>query len=171
MAFATTYAGDGEIYLITFLGIAFLIGVFIVYPIWSVVADSKKQKEREEKYKQARQAHQAKINSWQTRRQKFEELRLTPEFKLWKEEQYKCQDKKCAWCRKPIQLNSYYTHIDHIKPLYHDGTNDYYNLVLACSYCNRRKGDWTTGWTGEPFEIAKHHTNSKPDWIKPNKYE
>ncbi len=122
-------------------------------------------------YKNGRKEVQPHIARWQKARNEFEELRLTPEFKLWKEEQYKCQDKKCAWCRKPIQLNSYYTHIDHIKPLYHGGTNDYYNLVLACSSCNRRKGDWTTGWTGEPFEIAKHHMNSRPDWIKPNKYE
>lgn len=148
----------------------------IIYIVGGIsVVSSKLEKDNERRQKrEARQRRyndrQRDIQGWRVRRQKFEELRLTPEFKLWKEEQYKCQDKKCAWCQKPIQLNSYYTHVDHIKPLYHGGTNDYYNLVLACSYCNRRKGNWTTGWTGEPFEVAKHHTNSKPDWIKENPY-
>lgn len=165
---------DGAIAIMTFFGIAFLVFIFIVFPIWCTVDEEKTRARKREEYRHRRQveyeARQTRINDWRQARADFEELRLTPEFKIWREEQYRCQEKKCAWCKKSIQCYSQYTHVDHIKPLFHGGTNNYWNLVLSCSYCNRRKGDWTTGWTGEPFEVAKHHANRKPDWIKPNKY-
>lgn len=156
----------------------FLLGIFFLGMFWVFIAADiedghQKRKKREEYRKHREDAYRAKqehICEWHRTRDEFEELRMTPEFRVWREEQYRCQDKKCAWCKKPIQCYSQYTHVDHIKPLFHGGTNNYWNLVLSCSYCNRRKGDWTTGWTGEPFEIAKHHTNRRPDWIKPNKH-
>lgn len=158
----------------TFLLVLVVLLLFIGLPLWYYFDGEKERQQKRERYKrhkeEAYRARQSHIRDWRKVRDEFDELRLTPEFRIWREEQYKCQDKKCAWCKKPIQCYSQYTHVDHIKPLFHGGTNSYWNLVLSCSYCNRRKGDWITGWTGEPFEVARYHTNRKPDWIKPNKH-
>lgn len=107
-----------------------------------------------------------RIERWKRKRAEFEEQKKTVFFKDWKREQYYCQNKQCAWCRKNIELHSPDTHVDHIKPLMWWGTNEYTNLVLSCKECNEEKGDNTVGWAG-----GKHipGENSKPTWIKPNR--
>lgn len=106
---------------------------------------------------------------WKALRKEFEELKQTELFKQWKEEQYyHCQNKKCAWCRRYIDIHKPYTHVDHIKPLIADGDNSLSNLVLTCSRCNRTKGTKAKGYNNS---MNKGYSNSKPYWIKPNKYE
>ena len=107
-----------------------------------------------------------RINRWKIKRAAFEEQKKTPFFCDWKREQYSCQFGKCAWCRKPIDLHSPNTHVDHIKPLIWWGTNDYNNLVLACKECNEEKGDNQFGWAGAK---GVNGENRKPCWIKPNR--
>ncbi len=107
-----------------------------------------------------------RIERWKTKRLEFEEQKKTDFFKDWKREQYYCQNKQCAWCRKPIDLYSPNTHVDHIKPLMWWGTNEYTNLLLACKECNEEKGDSTVGWAGGKNISGE---NSRPTWIKSNR--
>lgn len=83
---------------------------------------------------------------WQQRRKEFELLKETPEFKQWKGEQFYCQDGKCAWCQKPIDIHKPDTHVDHIRPLFSFGSNYPQNLVLSCAECNMKKGSDTRGY-------------------------
>ena len=108
----------------------------------------------------SRSGQQAHIDDWKAKRQAFEELKSSPIYSHWKRAQYNRQGGCCAWCGKKIALNSYYTHTDHIKPLWEGGTNDFSNLVLSCRDCNMRKG------TSYEDGITK-----KADWIKDNIYE
>ena len=102
-------------------------------------------------------------------REEFEELKKTDLFKKWKEEQYyHCQDGQCAWCRRKIYLHNPLTHADHIRPLSIDGDNSLSNLVLSCARRNKFKGAKGKGFNDYK---NKHYSNSKPSWIKPNKYE
>lgn len=54
------------------------------------------------------------------------------------------QDKTyCGICKELITIKQLYTHeitIDHIKPRYYGGTDDYSNLQLAHHTCNKQKG-------------------------------
>ena len=86
---------------------------------------------------------------------------------MWKKEQYTCQEKKCAWCKKFIKLYDLRTHIDHVKPLIFDGDNSLDNLVITCADCNKNKGT-----KGKGFNSAMDggKLNAVPWWIKPNKY-
>lgn len=152
---------------ITIIGAIFM-SIIIWADISSSIEKEHKKKERaqlrEEKYKK----RQVEIDCWKEKRNSYAELRQTDNFKKWKLEQYSCQNGRCAWCKRPISLHSQYTHVDHINPLYKGGTNNADNLVLACSYCNKRKGDRQYGYNDERNGRAY---NSKPTWIKPNKYE
>lgn len=50
---------------------------------------------------------------------------------------------RCGICHEQIfikDLYSYLITIDHIKPRYYGGTDDYSNLQLAHKECNKRKG-------------------------------
>ena len=107
-----------------------------------------------------------RIERWKRKRAEFEEQKKSDFFKDWKREQFYCQNKQCAWCRKPIDIHSPDTHVDHIKPLLWWGTNEYSNLLLACKECNEKKADSTVGWAGGKGIPGE---NSKPTWIKPNR--
>lgn len=107
----------------------------------------------------------AQVARWRRKRAEFEEQKGRPYFRKWKNEQYRCQEGKCAWCQKPIDIHSPLTHVDHVKPLFWGGTNQYANLVLSCSECNKEKGDSVVGYGGEGIS-----TNVVPAWIKLNRY-
>ena len=49
---------------------------------------------------------------------------------------------KCPYCNTRTEA-PYQVCIDHIIPEIKGGTNDYYNLQLICSDCNKRKGNHT----------------------------
>ena len=139
--------------------------------------EERKRKERrearEEKYRRRQLEKEVRYARWQKLRHEFDELKETDQFKRWKNEQYLCQDKRCAWCKKPIGLHTQYTHVDHIVPLFYGGDNSASNLVLSCSDCNKAKGYKTYGyndsWEGDKYNRTGH--NTKPSWIKPNKYD
>lgn len=50
---------------------------------------------------------------------------------------YEDQQGLCAYCATPL-FGRY--HVDHMRPLSRDGTNDWTNLAIACPECNQRKG-------------------------------
>lgn len=65
----------------------------------------------------------------------------------------------CWYCRIPVvpdaapglMPNAHGIHVsvatvDHVVPLCRGGTNDRTNLVLACSWCNGKKGEQTWEW-------------------------
>lgn len=47
----------------------------------------------------------------------------------------------CNFCLKPIEMQK--EHLEHKNPLSKGGSNDYENLGIACSRCNKRKKDKT----------------------------
>lgn len=51
---------------------------------------------------------------------------------------YQEQNSRCAYCG--ITLHGEY-HIDHAIPLSRSGANSVENILIACGYCNRSKGD------------------------------
>lgn len=112
-------------------------------------------------------------DSWKQKRGEFSYIKHSSDFREWRREQYRCQDHHCAWCQKYISEKSYYTHIDHILPLFCGGTNDFSNMVLCCDKCNTDKGIKVRGYNngtvnGKP---TNDEYNASPSWIKINKYE
>lgn len=94
-----------------------------------------------------------KLNA-KIKRTKFEKLKKSKSFILWKTRQNKIQEGLCAYCRIPLYHKDIITHIDHVTPLYYDGTNDYKNFVLCCKRCNLQK------WVNDRYVI--------PQWIRDN---
>ena len=86
------------------------------------------------------------------KRSEFEKLKKTPEFRKWKNRQMRIQKAKCAYCKVDLRKGNIVVHVDHIDPLYFEGTNDFSNLVLSCRRCNTRK------WINNRIV--------RPDWIK-----
>lgn len=63
--------------------------------------------------------------------------------------QYRSQRGHCWHCGKPVG-DEY--HVDHLRPLAKDGSNDPRNLVISCAPCNLSKGDRQTWeWNGRLF--------------------
>lgn len=162
-----TDSHDSAAIMLGYMLFAAMIGGFAYY-CWNeyrkMMDKRRKQEERQERYRQK----QVQISAWHKQRNTFDLLKETPQFKQWKSEQYLCQDKKCAWCKNPIGLHTQYTHVDHIIPLFQGGNNHPDNLVLSCSMCNKRKGDRIFGYNNESDCMS---INSKPKWIKPNKFD
>lgn len=155
--------------IIGYLIIAFFMFCGIGSKISEECERARKEKEREERYRK----RQLRYSRWQRLRHEFDELKKTDQFKRWKNEEYVCQDKKCAWCKNPIGLHTHYTHVDHVVPLFCGGDNSASNLVLTCSSCNKAKGYKTYGYN-DSWESDKHNGigyNAKPSWIAPNKYD
>lgn len=61
---------------------------------------------------------------------------------------YKRDDNKCQYCGSTRHLT-----IDHVIPKSKGGTEDWDNLVVACSSCNTKKGDKLLEQTG--MKLAK----------------
>jgi 5-methylcytosine-specific restriction endonuclease McrA len=93
----------------------------------------------------------------------FDEAHKKSAFWVWKRRQYVCQDCRCAWCKKHVEMNE--VEVDHVKPLAHFGSNRAGNLVLACRDCNREKMADMYGWN-EQRDRGK--LNARPSWIKFN---
>lgn len=106
-------------------------------------------------------------DSWYKKRLTFARLKRTPAFRSWKDEQFKAQYGRCAWCRKPLDLHSEDTHVDHIIPLLWWGNNTFNNLVLSCADCNMEKSARVSGYHGAKGALGE---NQKPTWIRPNRY-
>lgn len=63
--------------------------------------------------------------------------------------QYRSQRGNCWHCGKSVG-DDY--HVDHLRPLAKDGSNDPRNLVISCAPCNLSKGDRQTWeWNGRLF--------------------
>lgn len=162
----------------------FLYIILAIFMVGGIVGKIQEDRERERKKKERREAReeryrkkqlekQLRYDRWQRLRHEFDEAKTTDQFRRWKNEQYLCQDKKCAWCKKPIGLHTQYTHVDHVVPLFYGGDNSASNLVLTCSSCNKAKGYKTYGYN-DSWEGDKNNRvgrNAKPSWIKANKYD
>lgn len=177
---------------VPFLFLAFLYVILMAFgKLFDVESSKKKQRELEniEKRKQIykkqqktnekiytewhKQDKRDRIQTWKKRREEFNLLKHSTEFKIWRKEQYNCQNHQCAWCKEWILEKSEFTHVDHILPLFHGGTNDFSNMVLSCSTCNkRRKGSKVKGFNEDNiiFEELNDDFNTIPSWIKINKY-
>ncbi len=105
------------------------------------------------------------FDKWARKRLEFEKLKETSLFKSWKYEQFGCQDFECAWCKRRISPK--YAQVDHVNPLFYDGTNNLNNLVLTCRKCNCQKSIKPTGYNDF---MNDHYKNAVPRWIKPNSY-
>lgn len=58
----------------------------------------------------------------------------------------KRQRGKCYYCKQPYGKNP---HLDHVWPLFHQGSNGADNIVLSCEGCNLSKGHKTPiEWAG-----------------------
>lgn len=73
------------------------------------------------------------------KRIQFEQWKKTEDYIAWRKRQYRIQKRLCAWCQKELSYSPKKAHIDHALPIYHGGTNDKRNLVLAHKRCNRQK--------------------------------
>lgn len=47
---------------------------------------------------------------------------------------------RCEYCQKPTGYGAHGYHVDHIKSLKHNGSDDFENLAWACFQCNLFKG-------------------------------
>jgi hypothetical protein len=56
---------------------------------------------------------------------------------------------RCEYCQAPEVVFNFPFEVEHILPLFRQGTNDEENLALACRSCNLRKGNRTSGTLGE----------------------
>lgn len=52
-------------------------------------------------------------------------------------QQLAAQKRRCWWCHEPLPGNDY--HVDHLIPLYRQGSNGPENIVIACPDCNLSK--------------------------------
>lgn len=68
----------------------------------------------------------------------YQQLRTTDKFKIWWKRQYARQHALCYYCKKDLRICR--VNVEHIVPMSKGGTNNYRNLVLSCSNCNRLKG-------------------------------
>lgn len=96
----------------------------------------------------------ARMSTAHNRRREFEKLKLSQAFISWRGRQLKVQKGMCAYCKIKLDRKGIVTHIDHVTPLYYDGTNDYKNFVLTCRRCNLRK------WVSNRYVV--------PEWIIEN---
>jgi len=74
---------------------------------------------------------------------------------------HKAARNRCGYCLSPQHLLMTPLEIDHIIPTAKGGTDDESNLWLACSVCNRRESDKTTGvdlHTGEKLKLFNPRT-------------
>lgn len=164
-----------ETFFLVILALFMLVGIIV--KILDDVERERKKKERrearEERYHKKQLERQRRYDRWHRLRDEFDELKKTDQFRRWKNEEYICQNKKCAWCKNLIGLHTQYTHVDHIVPLFYGGDNSASNLVLTCSSCNKAKGYKTYGYN-DSWEGDKNNRtgrNTKPSWITPNKYD
>lgn len=59
----------------------------------------------------------------------------------------------CFWCKEPFTVKWLPT-LDHLQPRAYGGSNTTANLVLACQWCNRKRGDLPVGeWIARLAEI------------------
>ncbi len=58
-------------------------------------------------------------------------------------EQYARQKGKCYWCEKKVIWGKH--HEDHVIPLSRGGSNDIFNIVIACPHCNWSRNDRLPG--------------------------
>lgn len=91
------------------------------------------------------------------KRRAFEKLKKTKAFKEWKQKQLLIQEGKCAYCGISLSFRDIVTHVDHVQPLYFEGTNNFDNLVLSCRRCNLRK--WINNNRVVPEWIRKRGSN------------
>ncbi len=158
------------------VGCFILVVILFLVAVMSKISFLKWQKRKKEwkrkPYRDFKAENKARYERWWRLRYEFEELKKSERFKKWKREQWICQKKRCAWCKRLIGLNTPYTHVDHVVPLFYGGTNATNNLVLTCSRCNKTKGFKTRGYNNKENGSGKERKggNKKPNWIRENRY-
>ncbi len=70
----------------------------------------------------------------------------------------------CEYCRLPRSGSKLPFHVDHIRPLKHDGTDETDNLCLACYQCNGHKGTNIAGYDPQTDDITALFHPRKDRW-------
>ncbi len=60
----------------------------------------------------------------------------------------------CEYCRMSQEFEDYTFHLDHIRPVKHDGPDDSENLALCCPRCSLYKGANAAGFDPETDELT-----------------
>jgi len=79
---------------------------------------------------------------------------------------WKMQHKKCCYCEQLIPEDGHLKAVDHFKPksIFKRLTNNWDNLLLACSQCNGKKSNRF------PYELCNNKDEAKVVWVtKDNK--
>lgn len=53
---------------------------------------------------------------------------------------------RCEYCRAPEVIFNFPFEVEHVIPIYHEGTDQPSNLALACRSCNIHKANHLTGF-------------------------
>lgn len=71
----------------------------------------------------------------------------------------------CEYCRVPQTSGTITYHVDHIRPIKHNGTDDIDNLCLSCYKCNGYKGTNIAGYDPLSDEITRLYHPRQDDWF------
>ena len=70
----------------------------------------------------------------------------------------------CEYCHSPERISSTRFTIDHVYPRSLGGSDDFDNLALACSRCNQRRYNFTTGRDRETTSITALFNPRQQSW-------
>jgi 5-methylcytosine-specific restriction endonuclease McrA len=70
----------------------------------------------------------------------------------------------CEYCRLPESGGTIPFHVDHIRPIKHNGSDDVSNLCFACYACNLYKGDNIAGYDPETDALTPLYHPRQHSW-------
>jgi hypothetical protein len=70
----------------------------------------------------------------------------------------------CEYCKFPMTYSHDSFHIEHIIPLTLEGSNEFYNLALACDGCNSFKWRFTLGPDSQTGKIVTLFNPRQDEW-------
>ena len=74
---------------------------------------------------------------------------------------------RCEYCRVPQAATLPVTHhVEHVRAVQHDGTDDVDNLALACASCNLHKGPNLSGVDPETGKIVRLFDPRSQRWTR-----
>jgi hypothetical protein len=72
----------------------------------------------------------------------------------------------CEYCRLPQAYDPWVFHVDHILAEQHGGKARFNNLALACSRCNRNKGQNIDGFDKRIHEVVRLYHPRRDRWAE-----
>ena len=71
---------------------------------------------------------------------------------------------RCEYCLLAEQVSLYKFHIEHIKSLEHEGTNDLDNLAYCCPDCNYHKGSDIGTFSEDGESLIRFYNPRRDQW-------